>query len=276
MKIDQTQAVISSQAVTRIERQDSSQLRFWQERPQFELPEQPDNIAVPTASSETASAPLSMSTVLTFDQFDISKQGLQVSYSLSTDSSAVSVPGEVRYEISNEDQINIMMIENFMRRLTGKEVNLHIPIKIIIQRTPIAEVLEIRQGKGFEIDPAKSSSLSASLGFAEDGREIRVNLDSNGTSDQISRLIEGNGFLALALNIDENDLNDSNPIFDQLRIWEQRDDGSSTLLALGESGIGAVYFGHMSNVFDLKSDVHSDIYQKERGTGPIHQLDMVL
>lgn len=268
MKIDQAQAVISSQAVTRIERQDSSQLRFWQERPQFELPEQPDSSIIPLVSSESASAPLNMSTVLTFDQFDISKQGLQVAYSLSTDSAAAGVPGEVRYEISNEDQINIMMIENFMRRMTGKDVNLHIPIKIIIQRTPIAEVLEIRQGKGFEIDPASKKSSGEGISFS---------LDSDGTSDQITRLVKGNGFLALELDTDnssEIDVND--PIFDRLRIWEHSDAGSSTLLALGESGIGAVYLGHMSGVFDLKSDTKSDIYQLENGTGSLHQLDLVL
>ena len=157
MKIDQTQAVINSQSIPRIERQDSSQLRFWQERPKFELPELADSSpAAVKISNETDLPDLNLPTVLTFDQFNISKQGLQVAYTLSTDSAAAGIPGEVRYEISNDDQINMMMIENFMRRMTGKEVNLRIPIKIIIQRTPIAEVLESRQGKGFEIDPVKS------------------------------------------------------------------------------------------------------------------------
>lgn len=270
MKIDQALGVINSQAVTRIEHQDSSQLRFWQgERPQFELPEQPESSAVPTVSSETA-PPLLLSTVLTFDQFDISKQGLQVSYSLNYDASSAAsgVPGEVRYEISNEDQVNIMMIENFMRRLTGKKVNLHIPIKIIIQRTPI--------NAGLEIDSAKNKNESASLKFSASD-EISLSLDSDGTSDQVSRLVEGNGFLALELNTDNNSgIDAADQIYDRLRIWEQRNDGSSTMLALGESGIGAVYLGHMAGVFDLKNDANSGIYQLESGTSSMHQLDMVL
>ena len=141
-----------------------------------------------------------------------------------------------------------------------------------------------------------------------ENKTFAFDIDSDGTSDQISSLQQGNGFLALDRNengiiddggelfgtqtgngfaelglfdsdnnlwIDEND-----PILNRLRIWS-RDEHGEHLVALGEVGIGAIYLGHTASAFTYKNDManmarlHScGIFLYENGSaGTITQLD---
>jgi len=137
-------------------------------------------------------------------------------------------------------------------------------------------------------------------------------IDSDGESDQISKLGAGSGFLAFDKNangkvdngnelfgtqsgdgfadlreydddkngwIDENDA-----IFDKLRIWK-KDENNDTLLALGEMGVGAIFLGNTSTPFELKSDSNqllgemrsSGFFLHENGTaGVISQIDLAV
>lgn len=138
-------------------------------------------------------------------------------------------------------------------------------------------------------------------------------IDCNGTPDQISNLSKGSGFLALDKNndgkindgselfgtksgdgfsdlkqydsdgngwIDEND-----PVYDKLRIWSRNDDGSSSLIALGQKGIGAIYVGSASADFDYKDSSNTlqaksrkaGVFLKEDGSsGIVQQIDYVV
>ncbi|MDL2273382.1 hypothetical protein LJC34_02350 [Oscillospiraceae bacterium OttesenSCG-928-G22] len=138
-------------------------------------------------------------------------------------------------------------------------------------------------------------------------------LDCDGAVDQISRLAEGSGFLALDKNengviddgselfgaksgdgfydlskydedgngfIDEND-----SVYESLRIWTTDRDGNSKLLALGEVGIGAIYTGSVDTAFDLRgeSDALNGVLRKtgffvrENGTaGTVQHIDMAI
>jgi hypothetical protein len=113
-----------------------------------------------------------------------------------------------------------------------------------------------------------------------DSQKFSFDIDCDGECDQISKLGEGNGFLALDKNnnnsiddgtelfgtqsgngfydlrrydddnngwIDEND-----SILDSLRIWKKTDT-EDELVALGEMGIGAIYLGYSEQDFDLKT-----------------------
>ncbi len=141
-----------------------------------------------------------------------------------------------------------------------------------------------------------------------DDMTFSFDIDNDGTSDQISMLQQGNGFLALDRNengtidngselfgtqmgngfaelglfdsdnnlwIDEND-----PILDQLRIWS-RDAQGEHLVALGELGIGAIYLGHTSSTFTYKNSSadtgrlrSSGLFLYENGAvGTVAQLD---
>lgn len=104
-------------------------------------------------------------------------------------------------------------------------------------------------------------------------------IDCDGESDQISRLAEGNGFLALDKNengtIDDGSelfgaesgdgfcelseydsdsnqwIDEGDAIYDQLRIWTNNGK-ESHLTALGESGIGAIYLGSGESDFTYR------------------------
>lgn len=130
---------------------------------------------------------------------------------------------------------------------------------------------------------------------------IHFDLDMDGTPDQISQLKSGSGYLVwdkngdgevndgselfgptsgrgfselAAHDLDGNGfIDEADPIFSQLRIWVQHDDGSSQLLALGEKDVGAIFVGHVSTPFNytdasgevLGQAAHTGIYLKESG-----------
>lgn len=113
-----------------------------------------------------------------------------------------------------------------------------------------------------------------------DSKKFSFDIDCDGEVDQISKLSEGCGFLALDSNnngsvddgtelfgaqsgngfydlrrydednngwIDEND-----PILESLRIWKKTDT-ENELVALGELGIGAIYLGYTEEEFNIKT-----------------------
>lgn len=134
-------------------------------------------------------------------------------------------------------------------------------------------------------------------------------IDSDGESDQISKLSSGSGFLALDKNgngtIDDGSelfgttsgdgfadlakydedgngwIDEGDSVFDKLRVWTgSGEDGK--LLALGETGIGAIYLGSAASDFTYRSPVgqtlgalrSTGMFLYENGkTGNISQID---
>lgn len=143
--------------------------------------------------------------------------------------------------------------------------------------------------------------------------KFSFDLDNDGTSDQISFLKSGSGFLALDQNqdgiinnggelfgtasgngfadlanydtdhngwIDEND-----PIFEKLRIWTKDENGREVLFALGQKGIGAIYLGNIETQFSFKDAANqmegqlrrTGIFLNENGlAGTVQQIDLVV
>jgi hypothetical protein len=135
-------------------------------------------------------------------------------------------------------------------------------------------------------------------------------IDADGTTEQIASLKSGSGFLALDKNNDGtiNDgselfgpttgkgfaelaqhdsdgngfIDEADPIYSKLRIWQRHEDGSEQLMALGDKNVGAIYLGHVSTPFQLRTDENKSlgeitdtgIYLTEDGrTGTIQQID---
>ncbi len=142
-----------------------------------------------------------------------------------------------------------------------------------------------------------------------DSTNFSFDIDANGECDQISMLKSGSGFLALDKNsnnkIDDGlelfgtlngdgfaDLrrydSDNNgwidecdPIFDSLRIWQKNRD-EDRLIALGEVGIGAIYLGNTNGRIDIKGEKNetlgriraTGLFLNEDGTGGVvSQID---
>lgn len=135
-------------------------------------------------------------------------------------------------------------------------------------------------------------------------------IDADGTTEQIATLKPNSGFLALDKNNDGaiNDgselfgpttgkgfaelavhdsdnngfIDEADPIYSKLRIWQRYEDGSQQLTALGDKNVGAIYLGHVSTPFQLRTDENKSlgeitdtgVYLKEDGNiGSIQQID---
>jgi hypothetical protein len=111
-------------------------------------------------------------------------------------------------------------------------------------------------------------------GRVNDGSELFGALSGDGFAELAEHDSDANGW------IDEND-----PVFSRLRIWTKDSDGADRLLALGSTGIGAIYLGHITTPFELKDGANqlqgavreSGLYLKEEGgAGTLQQIDLVV
>jgi len=130
-------------------------------------------------------------------------------------------------------------------------------------------------------DSEQLSLLKSGSGF------LAFDKNNNGIIDDGSELFgteNGNGFADLrCYDSDKNGwLDENDPILDGLRIWMKNSDESS-LLSLGEVGIGALYLGEAKGSFELKDDdshetlgkiCSTGLYLNEDGTsGLLSQID---
>jgi hypothetical protein len=97
----------------------------------------------------------------------------------------------------------------------------------------------------------------------------------------------GNGFSELARYDGDNNgfIDEADPIYNSLRIWQRYEDGSQQLIALGDKNIGAIYLGHATTPFQLRNAENQSlgevtdtgIYLTEDGkTGTIQQINFSL
>lgn len=109
-------------------------------------------------------------------------------------------------------------------------------------------------------------------GLIDDGRELFGPTTGKGFAELAALDADGSGW------IDESD-----PAFEQLRIWRPAADGTTTVQTLGEAGVGALYLGNVETPFDLRGPGNetlgvmrtSGIYMREDGsTGTISQIDL--
>ena len=110
----------------------------------------------------------------------------------------------------------------------------------------------------------------------DDGSELFGAATGNGFDELAAYDDDGNGF------IDENDA-----VWDNLRIWVQQDDGSSSLFTLAEEGVGALYLGYETTEWELTAGPNSNeiagqvratgLFLTEQGeTGTLQQVDLVI
>ncbi len=143
--------------------------------------------------------------------------------------------------------------------------------------------------------------------------KFSFDLDADGTDEEISTLSGGSGFLALDTNSDGkinngNELfgpqtgngfmelaqydfdgngwiDESDPIFNDLKVWTKDEFGNDSLLGLLEADVGAISLSNVSTDFDLKDDTGqqngrvraSGIYAKESGgVASIQHVDLAV
>jgi len=189
------------------------------------------------------------------------------------------------HQISFDIQLGISqtLFEKSSTLLEKKETLFKDPLVIQLD----SDITKLSQTKfSFDID---SDGVEDSISYLKKG-SVYLAYDKNGNKNidngnELFGTQSGDGFSGLKQYdsdgnnwIDEND-----PIFKKLQVWENNEDGESKLLALGEVGIGALYLGHVNTpltTYDSDMNVagklkESGIYLKENGdAGVIHQIDL--
>lgn len=142
----------------------------------------------------------------------------------------------------------------------------------------------------FDLDVDGEAELIQQLN--EQSGYIALDKNGNGTVDNGSELFgatSGNGFSELAqYDSDGNGfIDESDNIWDQLRIWVQHDDGTQSMFTLADKGVGALYLGYTDSPWDLSAGEHSNemagkvratgLFIAENGsTGTLQQVDLVV
>lgn len=192
----------------------------------------------------------------------------------------------------------------------GKEININLQLNMS-REFMSREEIHIRAGDAVRKDPLVINFNAPAASLTD--TKFSFDIDNDGSTDQISSLAPGSGFLSLDLNSDgkindgselfgtqsgdgfsdlslyDNDNNgwidENDSIFDKLRIWARDEAGSNTLFALGQKGIGAIYLGSASTAFSLMGQENKEngviqrtgIYLNENETaGTVQHVDLVV
>lgn len=159
------------------------------------------------------------------------------------------------------------------------------------------------------LDPLVINLDTASCNVTD--QKFFFDLDADGTEEELSMLANGSGYLALDKNgdgiindgrelfgtqsgngfaelsmydLDKNGwIDEADEIFEKLKIWTMDSDGSSKLLSLKESGVGAIYLGSAASDFSLKDSSNATaaiiratgmfLYEDGR-SGTMQQVDL--
>ncbi|GAA3921622.1 hypothetical protein [Litoribacillus peritrichatus] len=108
----------------------------------------------------------------------------------------------------------------------------------------------------FDIDSDGVAETIATLG--KGSGYLMLDRNGNGSVDDGSELFgpaTGRGFEELAEFDHDGNLwiDESDPVFDQLKVWVTDEQGNDSLLTLKETGVGAIYLGSSAADFDLVS-----------------------
>lgn len=170
--------------------------------------------------------------------------------------------------------------------------------------------LDIQSGARRELkDPLILDFAGSGAGLSD--VRFAFDLDADGTQDEVPLPIGGRGFLAFdrngngriddgrelfgptsgngfaelaALDADGNGwIDEADPAFSQLRLWQPDADGKGTLLTLAEAGVGAFSLARVATPFALRNGANetlglmrqSGVYLNENGSvGTISQIDL--
>lgn len=213
-----------------------------------------------------------------------------------------------RESLYTESESTSFSTTGIVKTADGRELSFNLDVSM--SRSFVQYTKETVQNVGSFIDPLVIN-LNGNIAEVSD-QKFYFDLDADGEKEEISRLSQDSGYLALDLNgdgtindgselfgtksgngfadlalydqdgngwIDEND-----EIWDKLKIWVQDEEGNSTLYSLKEQGVGAICLQNVSTEFHQKNDSgqvnaairNTGIFLYENGSaGTIQHMDLV-
>ena len=212
-------------------------------------------------------------------------------------------------ETYSESETTTFSAQGVVNTADGQEVS--IDVSVTMSRSFTAEVSEtVEMGAALK-DPLVINFSGTAAELTE--RSFQFDIDADGTSDQISFVGPGSGFLALDRNGD-GQVNDGSElfgtqsgngfadlaaydgdgngfidrgdsVFERLRVFMQDGAGNRQLAALGATGVEAIYLGHTSTPFEIKNEQNelqgavreTGIFVDQNGNaGTVQQIDLVV
>lgn len=214
------------------------------------------------------------------------------------------------HESYTEKETMAFESKGIIKTTDGREIDFSVKLNMSREFTYLQD-LHFTAGDAPAVDPLVINFKGTPPNLTNN--KFSFDLDSDGKPDQVSILSPGSGLLALDINndgiinngnelfgpgtgdgfgelqkydFDENGwIDESDPVFDKLRIWVKDEDGNNRLFALGEKGIGAIYLGNINTPFDIKDTNNallgqirkSGIFIGENGSpGTIQHIDMAI
>jgi hypothetical protein len=212
------------------------------------------------------------------------------------------------HEVREEQEQTAFSAEGVVRTADGREIRFR--IDLAMARAYREETnISLRAGDGVRKDPLVIN-FGGTAAQLQEGR-FNFDLEGDGSAESIPLLGSGSGFLALDINgdgkindgrelfgpatnegfqelaahdsdsngwIDEND-----PVFSRLRVWQPVADGPGALTTLAEHNVGALLIGNVATPFALRTagnaalgDVRTtSLYLTEDGrAGAVQQIDL--
>ena len=217
-----------------------------------------------------------------------------------------------RHETHYEAEQTRFQAQGVVRTADGREISFELQLSMSREHLEQSDI-SVRLG-----DAARQAKDPLVINFSGSAAQLTAakfsfDLDANGSTEQISFVAPGSGFLALDKNqdgkinngselfgpasgngfselatydqdgnlwIDENDA-----VFSQLRVWSKDAQGNDQLATLKAAGVGALYLGNAATEFSIKDASNqldgqirsTGIYLGENGAaGTLQQIDLAV
>nr|WP_320011848.1 hypothetical protein [uncultured Desulfobulbus sp.] len=215
-----------------------------------------------------------------------------------------------KQEVYHESEATQFAAQGVVTTADGQEIEIGIEVNMSRSFTAAQEDL-LQLGDAKLRDPLVINFGGNAAQLTQE--KFSFDIDADGSEDQISFVGPGSGFLALDVNEDGqiNDgselfgaqsgngfadlarydedgngwIDESDSVYDKLRIWTKDAAGENQLLALGTKNIGAIYLGSIATDFSIKNTEDNALQGQVRasgiflfeegGVGSVQQLDLV-
>ncbi len=193
--------------------------------------------------------------------------------------------------IFTEREATVFSSKGSVETADGRKIEFNLNFEMSREFTQATNMEYTR--KIFCVDPLVINLDGSPASFSD--QTFFFDLDGDGREEELSNLKKGSGFLALDKNRDGkiNDgnelfgtksgdgfkdlaaydedkngwIDESDSVFDDLKIWTLDENGNSRLLSLKEAGVGALYLGNVGTEFSLKEQGTNRTQGIVRSTG---------
>lgn len=214
------------------------------------------------------------------------------------------------HAIHEESEQTTFSAQGVIRTTDGREISFNLNLSMSRQFRQEVD-FSLRAGDARRKDPLVINFDGSAVQLSD--QRFRFDLDADGHAEEVPLLKGGSGYLALDINgngkidsgaelfgpssgsgfaelarHDEDGngwIDESDTVFDRLRIWTPMAQATEPLATLQQRGVGALYLTNLATPFELRGSGNSDLgavkatslYLAETGTtGTLQEIDLTV